>query len=154
MGVANQLQKVVIFDMLDFVGQTDEAAVDFVERAAVELIAQLFAADGKRVTAGMLAQHEFGIGHAYRLRRHDFICQRIFEHAILVDSGLMCERIASDDGFIGLHGDTGNFAQHLAGGKQVLGRNGGLVRITVADAHASPSQFLPERRFRHVPRCH
>ena len=59
MGVADQFEQVMIFHLFDLVGQTDEAAIDVVEGAAVELVAELFAADGEGVAAGMLAQHEF-----------------------------------------------------------------------------------------------
>ncbi len=111
----------MILDVLDLVGQSDEAAIDVIEGAAVELVAELFAANGEGVTAGVLAQDEFGIGHADRLRRHDFVGQRVLENAILVDAGFVGEGVASDDGLVGLHGDAGDFAQQLAGGEQLFG---------------------------------
>src|SRR5205807_8812205 len=60
-GVADQFEQVMIFDVLDFIGEADEAAIDVIECAAVELVAKLFAADGERVTSRVLAQHEFGV---------------------------------------------------------------------------------------------
>ena len=119
-GVANQFQQVMIFDVLDLVGQPHKAAVDVIECAAVKLVAELFAANVERVTTGMLAQHQLRIGHAHGLRRHNLISQRILEHAVLVDSRLVREGVASGNSFIRLHGHAGNFAEHLAGGRRVV----------------------------------
>ena len=44
----------------------------------------------------------------------------------------MSERVASGDGLVRLHRNAGDFAQQLAGGKQMLTGNAGLVRITIA----------------------
>src|SRR5258706_9777718 len=132
----------MIFDVLDLIGEPDEADIDVVEGAAVELIAELFASDGKRVTSGVLAQHEFGVRHADRLRSHDLVGQRIFQHAILMDAGFVGEGVASDDGFVGLNGDTGNFAEQLARRKKMLGGNTCFVRIAVvAYAHRHDDLF-------------
>ena len=57
-GVADQLEQVMIFHVLDLVGEPDEAAIDVVEFAPVELVAELFAAQAERVASGMLAQHQ------------------------------------------------------------------------------------------------
>ena len=57
MRIADQLEEVVIFHVLDLVGEAHEAAVDVVEGTAIELITELFAAHAQGVTSGMLAQH-------------------------------------------------------------------------------------------------
>ena len=59
MSIANQFEQMMIFDLLDFVRQADKAAINIVERAAVELVAELFAAQAKRMTPRVLTQHEF-----------------------------------------------------------------------------------------------
>ncbi len=105
----------MIFDLLDLVSEADEASIDVIKGTAVELVAELFAADGERVTAGMLPKHKFGIWDADRLRRHDFVSQRILEYAILVDARFVGESVASGDGFVGLHGHAGDFAEQMAG---------------------------------------
>lgn len=63
-GVADQFEQVMIFDVFDLIGEADEAAIDVVEGAAVELVAELFATDGERVTSGVLAEYEPGIWDA------------------------------------------------------------------------------------------
>jgi len=140
--VADQFEQVVIFDVFDFIGEADKAAIDVVERATIELVAELFAADGECMTAGVLAQHEFGVGHADGFRSHDLVGQGIFQHAILMDAGFVREGVASDNGFVGLDGDAGDLAEQLAGGKKMLGGNSGFVRIAiVADAHGHDQFF-------------
>src|ERR1022692_4915769 len=79
-----------------------------------------------------LTQHQLRIGHAHGLRRHNLVSQRIFEHTVLMDSGLVGEGIASSDSFIRLHGHAGNLAEHLAGGEELLAGDAELVRIEIA----------------------
>ena len=67
----------MIFHMLNVVGQPEKTAVDVIESAAIELVAQLFAADAESVSALVLAQHELRSAHSHRLRRHDFVGQGI-----------------------------------------------------------------------------
>ena len=64
MSIADQLQQMVIFDVLDLISEPDKAVIDVVEGATVKLIAELFAACSERVPSGVLAQHEFRIRHA------------------------------------------------------------------------------------------
>ena len=73
-------------DILDLIRQQNKAAVDFVKFATLELVAELFATKTQRVTSGMLAQYQLGIGHADRLRCHDLVGQRILEYAILMNA--------------------------------------------------------------------
>ena len=52
----------MIFHFLDLVGQPDESPIDFVERAAIELMTQLFAPDAQSVTARVFTQHQLRSG--------------------------------------------------------------------------------------------
>src|SRR5208282_4404307 len=130
--VFDQFKQMAVLNLLDAVGKNYKSAIDLVQLAALKLVSQLFTAQRQRVPAGVLAQHQSRIGHAHRLRRHDFVGQRILEHAILVNSGLMRKRIAASDGLVWLHRDTCDFRQRLAGSVQLFGGNCGFVRITVA----------------------
>src|ERR1700722_9798482 len=49
--VANQFQQMVIFYMFDLVRETDKAAVDIIQRPAIEFISQLFASDAESVSS-------------------------------------------------------------------------------------------------------
>ena len=62
----NQFQQVVVLDSLNLIRENDEAPVDFVQLVAIEMVAQLFAAQAERVPPRMFAEHKFGIRHSYR----------------------------------------------------------------------------------------
>src|SRR5207248_1901164 len=96
-----------------------------------ELESKLLVARVQRVLSGMLAQHQAVLRRAYRLRRHDLVAQRIAEHAVLVNAGLMRKRVASHDRLIWLHRETDNRRQQLTRLKQQLGSDPGLIRQAV-----------------------
>lgn len=60
--IADQLEQVMILDVFNLVGQADETAVYVVERAAVELIAELLAAHRQGMASGVFAEDQLGIG--------------------------------------------------------------------------------------------
>ena len=100
----------MVLDILDLIRQQNKAAVDFVKFATLELVAELFATKTQRVTSGMLAQYQLGVGHTHRLRCHDLVGQRILEYAILVNARFVSKCVAADNGFVGLYGNSGDFA--------------------------------------------
>src|SRR5260370_573464 len=75
-----------VLHLFNAVGKNHKPAIDLIEFAALKLMSELFATQSQRVAAGVLAQHQSRIGHAHRLWGHDFVGQRILEHAILVNS--------------------------------------------------------------------
>ena len=131
-----------VLNLLDAVGENHKFAIHLIQFAAFELVPQLLAAQSQCVTAGVLAQHQPRIWHAHRLRRHDFIRQRIFKHAILVNSGFVSKRIAADDSLVRLHRNARDLRQHLAGMKELLAGNRGFISIAVGtDAHRHDDLF-------------
>src|SRR5467141_4086664 len=52
-GVADELQQVMIFDVLDLISEPNKAVIDVVEGATVKLIAELFAPYAERVPPGV-----------------------------------------------------------------------------------------------------
>ena len=131
-----------VLNLLDAVRKHHKFAINLIQFAAFELVSQLLAAQSQRVTAGVLAQHQPRIWHAHRLRRHDFVCQRIFKHAILVNSSLVRKRIAADDSLVRLHRNARDLRQHLAGLKELLAGNRGFISIAVgADPHRHDDLF-------------
>ena len=130
-GFADQLQEVMVLNILDLVREQNKAAVNFVKRATLELVAELFATKTQRVTSGMLAQYQLGIGHADRLRCHDLVGQRILEYAILMNARFVSKCVAAGNGFVGLYGNSGDFAQQLAGGKKLAAHYTRVVGMQV-----------------------
>ncbi len=88
------------------------------------------------MSSRMLAQHQSRGRDSDGLRRHDFVGQRIFDHAVLMNPRFVCEGVFADDGFVGLHRHGRDVGQHLAGREQFFTDNGGRVRIAVrANSH-------------------
>src|SRR5579872_2772591 len=48
-----------------------------------------------------------------------------------MNAGGMGKSVASDDGFVRLNGDSGDFAQHLACGEELFGNDSGFKRILI-----------------------
>src|SRR5215471_8644190 len=96
------------------------------------------------MAAGVFAKNEHRARHTNGMRRHDFVRERIFEHAVLMDAGFMSERVASDDGFVWLYAYSSDFTQQLAGSVEMLGVYPGVIRIVIA-AHVHGHHDLFER---------
>ena len=86
----------------------------------------------KRVAAAVLAQNQFAFGNAHRVRIHDLVGGAFLEVAVLVDAGLVRERIGADDGLVRLRAEGDHLRQQLAGRIEVLGDDAGVVGQPVA----------------------
>ena len=64
--------------------------------------------------AAVLAQHQLAFGHADRLRIDDLVGGAFLQVAVLMDAGLVRERVAPDDGFVRLRPE-GDDASSAAG---------------------------------------
>jgi hypothetical protein len=71
------------------------------ELFARECVAELAVTRFERVTSGMLSEDDAS-RHPTR-SRHDFVGHCILQHAVLMDSGFVRERVCSDDRFIDLN---------------------------------------------------
>ena len=95
------------------VGELLEAHERRVERVALHVDAHLLERVVERVAAGVLAQHDLRGFLADRRRVDHFVGLAVGEHAVLVDAGLVRERVAADDGLVVLHVVAGE-ARHQA----------------------------------------
>ena len=86
------------------VGQLLEADERLVQRVALHVQAHLLQRVGERVAAGVLAQHDLRGFLADGRRVDDLVGLAVVEHAVLVDAGLVRERVAADDRLVVLHG--------------------------------------------------
>ena len=89
--------------MLLAVGDLLEALERRVQRLAVELEAHLLQRFAQRVTAGVLAEHDRVALQADGRRVHDLVGRALLQHAVLMDAGLVRERVAPDDRLVRLH---------------------------------------------------
>src|SRR5258708_13088680 len=68
----------------------------------------------------MLSQHKGPRGDPYRLRRNNFVGQRILDNTILVDSRFVRKGICANHRFIGRHDSSGDFRKHAARGEELF----------------------------------
>src|SRR3989344_1848778 len=105
---------VFVVDLLLAGGQSFEPDHDVGEFVVANLIAQFPKLQTHRSTAGVFAHHERLRARAHALGRHDLL-QSSFDHAVLMDTGLMRERIAADDCLVVLHGERRHGRHELRG---------------------------------------
>ena len=74
-----------------------------VQRVALHVQAHLLERVGERVAAGVLAEHDLRGFLADGRRVDDLVGLAVGEHAVLVDAGLVRERVAPDDRLVELH---------------------------------------------------
>ena len=75
----------------------------------------------KGVTARVLAEHDRVGLQADRGRVHDLVGRALLEHTVLVDAGLVSERIAPDDGLVGLDRIAGEARDQTRGARDLAG---------------------------------
>ena len=63
---------------------------------------EILAAFLQRVPAAVLAEHQLAFGHADRLRIHDLVGGAFLQVAVLMDAGLVRERVLAHDRLIRL----------------------------------------------------
>ena len=132
-----------------FVRDLLEALERGVQRLALDLEAQLLQRLAQRVAAGVLAQHDRVGLQAHRGGVHDLVGRALLQHAVLVDAGLVRERVAPDDRLVGLHRVAGQARDQPARARQ-LGRVHAVSRprsarrvrssITISSSDALPAR--------------
>src|SRR5271157_1347451 len=88
--------------LLAVVGHRDETMVKAVQLLLREIVTQVLGALVERVPAAVFAQHQPAFGHAHRARVDDLVSGLLLEVAVLVDAGLVRQRVAAHDGLVGL----------------------------------------------------
>ena len=135
----DEREEVGVGDLLLGVGERDRLAVDLVERLALEVVAELAQLALQAAPAGQLADRQLAAGQPDRLRGHDLVGQRVLDDAVLVDAGLVGERVAADDRLVGLDREPGQVADQPAGGGDLLGRRRrSRARGTASGASGGP----------------
>ncbi len=112
---------------------------------AFEREADLLAAALHGVAARVLAEDERRLRHADFFRPHDFVGPAILQHAVLVNPGLVRERVAADDGLVRLNRFAGQRGQHLARGIDLAGLDAGGVRQPIRADARRHDDFLERR---------
>ena len=106
-------------DLLLLVRDVLEALERGVERLAGDLEPELLQRALERVAAGVLAEHDRVRVEPDRRRVHDLVGRALLEHAVLVDAGLVGERVAAHDRLVRLHGVAGQARDEAAGARDL-----------------------------------
>ena len=123
-----------------------EALERLVERVAGDLVAQVHQRRLQRVAAGVLAEHDrVRVVEADGLRGHDLVGRALLEHAVLVDAGLVLERVAPHDGLVRLDDVAGQTAHQPAGACDLARVDAG-DETDIALARAQQHHDFLERR--------
>src|SRR5690606_38978307 len=96
----------------------------------VQLDAQILQGRAEPGAPGVLAQHQAGAFPPDVRRIHDLVRGPLLEHAVLMDSGLMGERVLANDRLVHLDLDAGQRADKAAGRDQARGVD---VRLDAAE---------------------
>src|SRR5260221_9795311 len=113
-----------------------------VQLVLAERVAELLATLLQRVPAAVLTQHELSFRHADGFRIDNFVGRFFLQISVLMDAGFVRERVAADDGLIGLRSEGDDGAEKLAGGIEVLGVDAGLERELVVPGLERHHDFL------------
>ena len=113
--------------------------------AADHLVAEIAAALRQGVPPRVFAQHQPGRRGAHHLRLHDLVGRAALEHARLVDPGFVRERVAADDGLVGLRMNPGDAGEQLARPVDLGRIHGGLI-LQAVPAHFKRHHDLLQRR--------
>ena len=102
-------------DFLLLVGDLLEAAEGLVQLGPLQMDAELGQMRPQRVAAGVLAQHDVGLGQPDVPGVHDLVGGALLQHPVLVDAGFVSEGILAHDRLVGLHHLPGEARDHAAG---------------------------------------
>src|SRR6204780_5216661 len=101
-------------------------------------VAEFIEARAQSIAAGMFSQDQAARRNSHLFRNDNFVGQRIFQDAVLVNSGFMGEGISTDDRFIRRDANASDRAEHPAGGINFLERDiggGGVMSLPHVQRH-------------------
>src|SRR5438034_5980343 len=91
------VNQILIFNSLLAVRQRQKLHVSAFQLLAVQFVAELTVSRLKRMTPGVFPENDAAAGNTDGIGRHNFVRHGSFQHAVLVDSRFMSERIVTDD---------------------------------------------------------
>ncbi len=90
--IGKQANQVLVVDVLLAIGQSHKAVVDVLQLITCERVAQLLKPMAQGRAAGVLAEYEMSFGDADQPWRHDFVAERVGQHAVLVNAASHAQR--------------------------------------------------------------
>src|SRR6266702_299277 len=99
--VGKQSNQVLVIDILLAIGKCYKAVIGLLQLLARERKSELLQPVTQGRAAGVLAEDQVRLGHAYKGGRHNFVTERVGQHSVLMDAGFMSEGIVAHDGLVG-----------------------------------------------------
>src|SRR5215212_568068 len=121
------------------IGQDQEAVVRLIDLVLVQADADLQQRIAESGPPRVLAKYEPGSLPADVGWIHDLVRRALLQHPVLVDAGLVGERVRPDDGLVWLDRNAGQGAHEPAGRNQAL----------LANARHAAAELITARRQRH-----
>src|SRR5258708_19120866 len=131
-------------DGFRFVGERGNAPVDFRKFGIAWCESEVAQITAQCVSSRVLSHDQRTRRYAYRFRRNDFIGQRIFDNAVLVDSSFVSERIRADDCLIRSDDSARDFCEQPACREKLIEFDAGGDAETVF-ANRQPHRDFFER---------
>ena len=92
---------------------------------AVQVEPHLHQLPAEGVAPGVLAENELGLARPDRLGTHDLVRECVLQHAVLMDTRLVGERVGPHDRLVSLDHHAGHLADQPAGPEDLLGLDAG-----------------------------
>ena len=112
---------VAVEQLLLLVGEGLELLEDAIELSLIELEAERLDPLAEGVTAAVLAEHEMAARQADVLRAQDFVRRMVFQHAVLVNAGLVREGVLAHDRLVARDRHAGDARNQPRGRIEAVG---------------------------------
>src|SRR4051812_32110310 len=133
---AHDRLQVHVVDFLAPVREVLELGERAIELLRVDLVPQVLEPLAQHVASAVLSEDQARRGEADVLGAHDLVGLGVLEHAVLVDSGLVGERVLAYYGLVALHDEPCRLRDDAARFDQLLGADGRVeTEMVGAGAH-------------------
>ena len=130
--IAHKDSEIVVIDLFLFVGNFNKPFVDRFEFRVVKAVAESMETGFEAVLSGMASEHNACLRYSYRFRCHHLVCLTVFQHAVLMNAGLVRECVVAYNGLVGLDDDAGEGRDHSACIVKLFGDDIGVEVVQVA----------------------
>src|SRR6266568_3518757 len=138
--------QILVIDVLLAIGHGYKPVIGLLELFARQRVAKLLEAVAQRCAAGVLTEYEMGLRDANQGGSHDFVAERVGEHAVLMDARLVSESIRAHDGLVGRWLEGDDLAEHLACWVKLIELDAAGRAAVALRAHIKRRSDLLERR--------
>src|SRR5206468_2677295 len=114
---------------LAMVGDRGEAVIEAIEFFPVQIEPEFLRALSERVPAAVLTEHQFAFRDAHGARVDNFVSALFLEVSVLVNPGLMSERVTSHDSFVRLWAERDQRTEQFARRVEMLRLDGGAIGV-------------------------